>query len=204
MCNRMDELRQCSSTIGRLQIPAAGQMGKYSYNNNNNSRHHRIPSSSTTTTSASSIITRSYTPSQTESELSILSSTSISRPKFSDIEEEGDDEVVREDDFVDNNHHLIVHNGHIHRENDVKKLIDNYQSKIADNNNPRQATTMGFKIIQQNLTTTATRNNDNDNGQSKIKCSGDSRYIINIFFHSSSIHSIICMKYVFICLFVVI
>lgn len=201
MCNRMDELRQCSSTIGRLQIPAAGQMGKYSYNNN--SRHHRIPSSSTTTTSASSIITRSYTPSQTESELSILS-TSISRPKFSDIEEEGDDEVVREDDFVDNNHHLIVHNGHIHRENDVKKLIDNYQSKIADNNNPRQATTMGFKIIQQNSTTTATRNNDNDNGQSKIKCSGDSRYIINIFFHSSSIHSIICMKYVFICLFVVI
>ncbi|OTF74496.1 hypothetical protein BLA29_015393, partial [Euroglyphus maynei] len=26
MCNSMDELRQCTTTIGRLQIPAAGQM----------------------------------------------------------------------------------------------------------------------------------------------------------------------------------
>nr|XP_027197470.1 uncharacterized protein LOC113791835 [Dermatophagoides pteronyssinus] len=165
MCNSMDELRQCQSTIGRLQIPAAGQMGKYSYNNN---RHHRIPSSST-----SSIITRSSTPSQTASEFSILSTT-ISRPRFSDIEEEDADveEVVRENDFNDEDDHLcvVLHNGYIHqKETDVKKLIDNYQSQIVDNkNNSRQA--MGNKTIQHSATTT-TKNNDNNDGQSKIKYS---------------------------------
>lgn len=139
MCNRMDELRQRASGIGPLHVPPPGQMGKYSYQNN---RH--LSSSGSIdagTTATPSIISRSYSPSNTNtiSELSLIPS---SRPKFSDIEEEDNDEdnsIVNNNSASNDNNHLVVTSSATEKTTAVKKLIDNYQTNMISNQNHQQS-----------------------------------------------------------------